>query len=403
MKLSISRKKLSLMCLLIPFIEPQFFQTIKWVHFAYKYWGYFILVMLCVCFFANQIKSQRIESDKCTVVLLLYSLWLLASCFKNHTPISIYLSNYVPIIGISLIITIYGKDKLSDVVDAMIILANVMIVINFITVMAFPNGLYTHITEKGSDYYCCFLGYKNPQIRFFLPAIGFNFVSDYFGGKKISFRTCVIILMILLTESRIDSSTSMVGLAVFAILYIVWRKKEKIRRYFELFKLSYFYIAACVASILVVFFNIQSKFSFLIENVLHRNVGLTDRTIIWARVILAIKNNLIWGYGLQSGTVAEYYISATHTHDYMLQIIYTSGLIGFILISLLWIVASHYCTVGFESSGIKMLMLCSAGILVMGITEALTEAPLVYPMLILMAELALWTKGKENNGNTSVK
>ena len=130
---------------------------------------------------------------------------------------------------------------------------------------------------------------------------------------------------------------------------------------------------------------------------------MTDRTIIWARVILAIKNNLIWGYGLQSGTVAEYYISATHAHDYMLQIIYTSGLIGFILISLLWIVASHYCTVGFESSGIKMLMLCSAGILVMGITEALTEAPLVYPMLILMAELALWTKGKENNGNTSVK
>lgn len=172
-----------------------------------------------------------------------------------------------------------------------------MIVINFITVMAFPNGLYTHITEKGSDYYCWFLGYKNPQIRFFLPAIGFNFVSDYFGGKKISFRTCVIILIILLTESRIDSSTSMVGLAVFAILYIVWRKKEKIRRYFELFKLSYFYIAACVASILVVFFNIQSKFSFLIENVLHRNVGLTDRTIIWARVILAIKNNL---FGLRS-------------------------------------------------------------------------------------------------------
>lgn len=93
MKLSISRKKLSLMCLLIPFIEPQFFQTIKWVHFAYKYWGYFTLVMLCVCFFANQIKSQKIESDKCTVILLLYSLWLLASCFKNHTPISIYLSN----------------------------------------------------------------------------------------------------------------------------------------------------------------------------------------------------------------------------------------------------------------------------------------------------------------------
>lgn len=227
MKLSISRKKLSLMCLLIPFIEPQFFQTIKWVHFAYKYWGYFTLVMLCVCFFANQIKSQKIESDKCTVILLLYSLWLLASCFKNHTPISIYLSNYVPIIGISLIITIYGKDKLSDVVDAMIILANVMIVINFITVMAFPNGLYTHITEKGSDYYCWFLGYKNPQIRFFMPAIGFNFVSDYFGGKKISFRTCVIILIILLTESRIDSSTSMVGLAVFAIHYILSGEKKK--------------------------------------------------------------------------------------------------------------------------------------------------------------------------------
>lgn len=389
-KYVISKSEFRMTFLLLFFLEPQFFQNYSMTHSLYKYLGYLGLAYVAMLWLAKHLKRGELSIRKksgSTYVLILFAFWMLFVCLKNHTPLSIYLSNFVPILGVALWIDYYAEYSMEKTLRCLTFVVNTYIIINFATLLIWPEGLYSHITEKGSSYYCWFLGYKNPQIRFFLPAIAFNLCYDFVRYGKVKARSVLIFVIIFITELRLDSSTSLVGLFVFGVLYILWGRKEKLRRFFEVLKLSYFYIASIVISVSIVVFRIQEKFSYIITEVLHRDLTFTDRTMIWSNVLSRIAQRPLWGYGLQTGSAAEYYISATHAHNYMLNLIYTGGFVAFIIITVLWLLSSRYCKEFFHLKSCKVLMFICASFLIMGIAEALTEAPLMYPLLILISKL----------------
>lgn len=397
-KYIISKLEFRMTFLLLVLLEPQFFQNYSMIHNLYKYLGYLSFIYIAMLWVNRQFKKGKFGIKKKSgslYVFILFACWMLLVCFKNNTPISLYLSNFVPILGVALWIDYYAAHSVESTLRCLTFVVDIYIIINFATILIWPEGLYSHITEKGSSYYCWFLGYKNPQIRFFLPAIAFNLCYDFVRYGKIQMRSVLILIIVFITESRLDSSTSLVGLFVFCVLYILWGRKEKLRRFFEVLKLSCFYIVNIVISILIVVFNIQEKFSYIITETLHRDLTFTNRTIVWSNVLLRIAQRPVWGYGLQTGDVAEYYISATHAHNYMLNLIYTGGFVAFAIITVLWLISSQRCKEFFHLKSCKVLMFICASFLIMGITEALTEAPLMYPLLILISKLEFF-KEKSN-------
>ena len=85
-----------------------------------------------------------------------------------------------------------------------------------------------------------------------------------------------------------------------------------------------------IAFISLVFFRIQNLFSFLIVDVLHKDLTLSSRTFLWDKAIKIIKNNIFIGIGVQKSEYMLNNISAYHSHSYFLNILVQSGVFGLI-------------------------------------------------------------------------
>lgn len=386
LKLKFSKQWCGAFLLLLPFVEPHYFKQIGIIHRLYMYSAYIVLFILAF-FWLSSLSKNKSFANRHYLLLVTYIVIIFVSCLINKTPIQKFILDYVPILGISTWIDYYIDKSIQKTLKCLVVMAYLFTIINFATIVFFPNGLYKTMTEKGSYYLCWFLGYKNPQIRFFLPAIGFVLVSDFTEKGTLGIKSLFYIAIVVLSESKLNSATSLIGLAIFALLYVIFGRRERLHKYFEVLKLKYFYIGCAVITILVVLFSFQQYFAYLIENVLNRELDLTNRTIIWGKVLMCIADKPILGYGLQDSAVAESYIWAPHAHNYFLQQIYVGGLIAFVVITIYWFGLSRNCEKYFNLKSTKVLMFISISMLVMGITEALTEAPLFYPLTIMMSEL----------------
>lgn len=128
-------------------------------------------------------------------------------------------------------------------------------------------------------------------------------------------------------------ATSMFACLLIALFYLIEKYVGKIFKHWvqKDISLILMYISAGI-SIAVVFGGIQSKFSFLIETILHKQVTLTGRTEIWAIAIDILRRSPIWGYGFSNGGAFVNLYSFTATaHNQLLQIGYYGGIIGVIL------------------------------------------------------------------------
>lgn len=369
---------------LFPLVEPAYFSTIGSIHSLYRYGMYFILAIFTGLEINKYIiKKHLSEIHKTFLMTLVFSIYMLFSTLLAGNTLLMYERYIVPSVSLCLWIDYYGKQSLLNTLKVLCSILDLYIIINFATVIGMPNGLYSSVTQNGSDYFCWFLGYKNPQIRFFIPAIAFGLVYDYIRRGKLTLRSIIRIVLIIVTESKLDSSTSLVGLIIFVICYVLWRKyKGKIQN-FRLLQLKYFVVLTIAVSVAIIFFNIQDNFSNILQNVFHRDNTLTDRVFIWELALLALARRCWWGYGLQDAVGSNSVIHATHCHNYYLQQVYTGGIVGFVLCMIMWLVASNEGNKNIRLMPVKVILFALISMLFMGITESLTEAPLLYPLLCL--------------------
>ena len=95
-----------------------------------------------------------------------------------------------------------------------------------------------------------------------------------------------------------------------------------------------YYIGIVLVTLLIIGFQIQNLFSFIIENIFQKNTSLTSRTIIWDSALQSIGEHLLFGHGMLSGDAAKTLLwgqSATHAHNLMLDLLFSYGIFGVIL------------------------------------------------------------------------
>lgn len=380
--MKIKKKDILYFVLMFFFIEPAFFQVKPYIHNVFLAMQIISFMMLVFIYIIKREKPSKI-----IVILWLLLIELCVACHFGLGNIKTTMAAYVSYIGLSMWIDLYIREDKKKCINMLIFILDAYVIINFLSMLIYPNGMYISQSFQNTPYICWFLGYKNPQIRLLLPYVVILFVRDSIFYKKIKFYTYIKLSLVALASVILKSSTGILGVFIFIVLNVLFsgKKQGKLKNLIlRIFNVKNVYYILVVVNILIIFFSFQKYFSFLIVNILHKNLDLTDRIFVWQKVIPVIKNNFILGQGIMYAELSRSVIGASHAHNYFLNTFYNGGLIAFILISIIWIGAGIKSIESKQSLGVRYLKFMTIIFLIMGITESLTSTVLLYPILTLL-------------------
>lgn len=182
--------------------------------------------------------------------------------------------------------------------------------------------------------------------------------------KFIQFWCLFTIVNVLWGMIMFNSATTIVGIAVLFLLYLLFKRKS------VLYRPVIWFFCGVGLNVAVVMFRVQEIFAWLIENLLHRNLTLTHRTFIWDTALLYILQRPIWGYG--GSSIFSFYFAGSEipAHNQFLDIAIVCGIPGLILFGI--ILFSVFQMLGkFKESPISRLVACALfGYMIMSIAES---------------------------------
>ena len=234
----------------------------------------------------------------------------------NNIPRVFY--NAFILFALVLFIFMYVPNNLEDILEVLAFIYGAFIFLNWFLDILFPHGLYkVTVTTYHTAH---LLGDDNAIVYVALPGLIILICNSILKKKKISWFTWFEIAITEYTLIRVWSASAMVVVAsfIFLLLYIIYVDKIN----------NKILVGTVLLAIFICLFGLSNPYvQNFIVNVLHKNVTLSNRTIVWAEALEMIKRKPILGYGgyYQLGRFA---VSANHTyssHTPYLQLLIDGG------------------------------------------------------------------------------
>ena len=307
--------------LLFPYIKPASFQTNNLINFIYNSGQIFSLIIMLIIVMTNILK-RKYKISNITITIIIFYLILTISTIINKNDILNVIKYIIPVILFTTLLDSLKKKHLLDFLNGMIILIMLLTIINFFTVILFPNGM-SYGTTGTERYY--FLGHNNSVVRFLFPGIVFSGIYDYLKNNKLCFRTYFLTIIISLSVTISWSNTAMIGCYIM-LFFEFLLKDKKINILFSGKKI--FFIMILIFFFIVLQNNI-SFFNNIITNVFNKDITLSGRTIIWEYAIQTIKEKFILGYGYGAAIpqISNWQYEPSSFHNYFLDLMFRGGIL----------------------------------------------------------------------------
>lgn len=212
-----------------------------------------------------------------------------------------------------------------------------IVFINYISLVFFPEGLF--FDERGIKGDNFFLGNYNTFITYILPAIlsGYLYYKKYNGRLKTPFFILCIISGLSFWGRSV---TSLFGFIII-ILFLLFFNRKIWRFVFN----NYIYLGTfLVAFVTLVVFPNNGLLFKIITSVTGKDITFTGRTDIWQHAIKKISESPLIGYGYQTTEINTAWlgsIHAVHPHNLILGITYETGLIGFVIFIMIFLLTIY--------------------------------------------------------------
>lgn len=276
-----------------------------------------IKIITCFMLFLLVIKKGY---SKIINYIILFSAILLFSTIFNGNDYNECIKLILTFIGLSLLIDYGFRNDTKLFLNIFELLLYVFIIVNFLTILIYKNGMYLNeLTLTGSNW---FLGFKNNHINYIMPAILISLINTNYQYKKITIRNIILLTLGTLTIFLVNSSTAKLGVLIVILLLTGIKMIEKLKK-FNIFNYTMTYILVFIGIVIV---RIQNIFSFIIVDILKKDITLTGRVHIWDSVIENIKYKPLLGYG----KAYEYTAIVSSAHNQFLDIAYRTGVLGLI-------------------------------------------------------------------------
>lgn len=290
------------------------------------------------------LKKNRIYLSEisCILSVAAYFILMISITFvKDGNIRRIFMTAY-PIIGTLCFLDVESKTHGKELLTGLYYFFTIMLIYNLIDMIFVRNVLSVTVVE--------FLIGSRDQLGLFL-AISTSIIGAFYEDNKDMMNfisklfNVMLHLLILLTATLSGSATTLVVLLVMYVLYISFILKVKshiLNPTFIIFVYIVFWLSLIV-------FRLQYLASDLIVNVLHKDITLSHRTILWDEALRLIKIKPFFGYGMSDSvdviTVNHDYtggnnnvLSTLSSHNEILQIMYYGGIALFISFLILYFV-----------------------------------------------------------------
>jgi O-antigen ligase len=292
-----------------------------------------VLIFVVIVFFLKKIKL-----DKSLLFLFIYFIYIVMCTFFKGESILFVLKTYVTGMLSFVFIKIVSESKnkkdyylhFTKILDFFLLINLIIILFNVVT----KNSLFIN-DNYGSRF---FLGSDNRFILYILiQTILYNYLLCNDSSKMLKRRMYFCCIINLITLFVVWSASALVIYVILLCFQFIYQKKKK--------KINIRLVLGIIIiiEILIVFFNIQNLFEYLIVNILHKSLNLSYRTYIWEKAINEITSNvsnLFFGHGFLDltnrffiNTLNAYgtIISPIHLHNILINNLYMGGIFGTLL------------------------------------------------------------------------
>jgi hypothetical protein len=189
---------------------------------------------------------------------------------------------------------------------------------------------------------------------------GVYFVGDKFSVAYIHFWTLALLLIIIqewkqhekivvsslffetiLINIILNCATGLIGTLLFIILLLLYYKKILLTR------ISFFPIAVLlICALFPIWYPIllnNNLVQSIIENVLHKKLTLTGRTVIYSKIPAIFGNHILLGYGINTNYEICMRWGATNIQNGLMKVMMESGVYGALAFLILY--SSIFCRV----------------------------------------------------------
>ena len=309
--------------------KPAFIDNVEIADMIWNGFRGIILLGLITVFF-SVIRIGKIK--KYILAVLIWSLSLLIFTILNSGS----LVNYILSVGIGLGIIISAETEIERNPYRYIHSAAVMlgwyIIINFVTIILFPDGFYLvdNYTEVNGvmmirdQVPCYFLGFRNVMFTTIFPGIILNLIDYNIVGKKMNLFPMISTICGFLSFGILWSATSISVSVVLLFVYLLGKRIDSKTL------VNTIYIITFLFFVFIVVLRFQEMFSFIIVDILKKDLTFTNRTQIWDKTIEMIKASPIFGYGYRDHQFYIDLIGASHAHNYYLDVWMRGGIVAFL-------------------------------------------------------------------------
>ena len=211
------------------------------------------------------------------------------------------------------------------------------IIVNLITVLLFPNGMYQSSLYSQNF----FLSYRTAWFTVYLLGLT-TALLWHENEKTVSSRNWCFMVIVAAYASMIIEWTA-TGLFCFTVagLFIVFWRLSKRRKVLGIKTVM---LIEAIVFYVVIIERMMDRFAWLIVGILKKDITLTSRTRIWDNAIRIIKEHYVIGVGrISAGEMRNLLgYGASHPHCRYLYLMLCFGVIGLGL----FLIAVYYSTKG---------------------------------------------------------
>jgi|GEM_PF-2904471 len=341
-RLRVSKKSIMLFGAFCMWIAPTYLYNVSFFMFFSNSFVYLAIAAFLIDFCRNFRRSSIVF---CLIVVSVV-IQGVATSMLNPGLLVTYVRQYSKTIAFCYFMDKFTREGgVSKNINVLLHYLEMMIVVNFITLILFPNGMYV----SGSYSRNFWMGYDNTHIRWQIPALAISYIYSFVVNKRIGFRTVLLSLVILLSTIIVGSGTAIIAVVVFAagMLYILLGKRKDQEKGPKLFMPLSALVISIIGSILIVGGTIagsQVGFVAQIAEWLGKDSAtLTGRSYIWTSSLATIKEHLIWGVGYETSEMTSMRLVnrigyGLSPHNFCLDVLYNGGIILAIIVILIYVV-----------------------------------------------------------------
>lgn len=299
----------------------------------YKYLFFIYIVTLFIYYFIVKKRENVFSKFSLVVIFFLYlGITILWSEFKIQGIIS-----YINFLCFAIYsILIVEKTEKEYIIDILYKYSIIITLINLIVILFIPSVANIYVNDKIAAIKGVFSSRSGLVVNILFCIV--IIISKFNKTKRNIFINSTLVLINIVIILCTKSSTGILALVLFPVFYLIFDKKNK-----------YSFILGTVVMILVIIIPFLNLGNEIINNafglIFHKSSTFSSRSYIWEYSISLIRKGLFFGVGIES---IQKYInpniiltsvnrSFSHTHNGALEVILEFGIIGFILLIMIYI------------------------------------------------------------------